>query len=394
MANVLSTTSSWGEKGKLVMTNAHRADGYATDVTENIETSEALAEKNPATIIVERVAAKVEMKYADTNEDGVFPITDEKGNDITFTVDGKETTMSVTVNGWTLNAYNQTSYLVKNHDASWATAAPFANWVGTNRTFWAKDANYAAGYGGLVYEAAPTTKQNATYCHENTMETATVSDGQQTNATTMLISATISYKDADGNDVPGATLYEYRGAYYTAATFKTLCMNALSPYAYYKADPVEGGTNHIYEGISESDITWEDTFESINAAKGEVVLEIKSVATKEGFTLVKKADNSAAALTDLNTAIKNDYVAACYSGGKTYYQVPIEHLAAEGTGQYGIVRNHSYVLTLSGIRNLGGADYNPEGEHIYIPGGDETNFYVAAKLQVLAWKVVTQDVEL
>ena len=106
-----------------------------------------------------------------------------------------------------------------------------------------------------------------------------------------------------------------------------------------------------------------------------------------------------------------------YNLGYAYFYAPIEHLAAfeneegplgKAVGQYGVVRNHSYKLTVNSITSLGapldddhfGTDPNnpdpdPEdpGEEPIIPDPDETAL-IKAELKVLSWHVVSQGVDL
>ena len=80
--------------------------------------------------------------------------------------------------------------------------------------------------------------------------------------------------------------------------------------------------------------------------------------------------------------------------GEAYFAVPIEHFGgtqdSDDTGAYGVVRNHSYVLNVTQISGLGEGIYDP-GEEI-IPNPGKKRYYVAATLNVLSWKTVSQDV--
>ena len=86
-----------------------------------------------------------------------------------------------------------------------------------------------------------------------------------------------------------------------------------------------------------------------------------------------------------------------------YYNIPIEHLRDDGKyndsdyvqkeGNYGVVRNHYYIITVNSIRNLGKAVNVPD-ERIIPNDDDVKNYFVAAKINVLSWKVVRQSVDL
>ena len=81
-------------------------------------------------------------------------------------------------------------------------------------------------------------------------------------------------------------------------------------------------------------------------------------------------------------------------GGKAYYYVPIKHLGNTGeVAEYGIVRNHFYKITLTGIKGFGTPVYNPELViDPTVPTYDNT--YLAARIKVLQWRIVKQDVNL
>ena len=80
--------------------------------------------------------------------------------------------------------------------------------------------------------------------------------------------------------------------------------------------------------------------------------------------------------------------------GFTYYYTPIQHLGTPGTlGEYGIVRNHSYQVTIQNIKGFGTPVYDPKKEiDPMIPSDDNT--YLAASIKVLSWRVVSSKVDL
>ena len=81
----------------------------------------------------------------------------------------------------------------------------------------------------------------------------------------------------------------------------------------------------------------------------------------------------------------------------TYYIVDIKHLGASGgSAEYGVVRNHVYQIAINSIKGYGspiysGLDFVVESPEY--PEEDEAS-YVAARINVLSWKVVTQGVEI
>ncbi len=82
-------------------------------------------------------------------------------------------------------------------------------------------------------------------------------------------------------------------------------------------------------------------------------------------------------------------------GGRTYYYTPIKHLGTPNSeAEYGVVRNHSYQVEITSIKGFGTPVYYPDTEKIIptLPSDDKT--YLAAKISVLSWRVVSSTVDL
>lgn len=90
-----------------------------------------------------------------------------------------------------------------------------------------------------------------------------------------------------------------------------------------------------------------------------------------------------------------------WKGGRTYFFTSIRHQGFQGltgTGDsdylFGVVRNHLYKVTLSGIYGLGtpviepGKPINPDRP------GDERPSYISARISILPWRVVPQNVSI
>lgn len=97
----------------------------------------------------------------------------------------------------------------------------------------------------------------------------------------------------------------------------------------------------------------------------------------------------------------------CFTGGKLYYQAPIEHLEASSDIDYssntdvsssnpytykGLVRNHYYIIDITAITGLGWPVYNVDEPLVIIPG-TEKEYYINCTINVLDWyKHDTQEV--
>ena len=78
-----------------------------------------------------------------------------------------------------------------------------------------------------------------------------------------------------------------------------------------------------------------------------------------------------------------------------YYYVPIRHLGTDPkkVGYYGIVRNHVYSINIQNMYGFGTPVYDPEKTIIpTIPSNDAT--YLAARINVLSWRVVKYNADL
>ena len=105
------------------------------------------------------------------------------------------------------------------------------------------------------------------------------------------------------------------------------------------------------------------------------------------------------AKTVADSAIRSISKVLYWNGGKTYYFVELEHIT-EGTGEtaqtyYGVVRNHLYLVNLTGLKGLGTPVPNPD--KIIVPekpGDSDMETYISANMIIQAYRVVNQEVTL
>ena len=405
-----TTQSGLGtDKGSFLMTNSSYISGSniitattidpATNLKETPE--EAKADGAPVDIYVERVAAKLTVKESVSEK--------ELSGDGYVLDNATGAAMKVVIDGWCANATNESSYYVKNLNDSWIGTAPFTNWTGTHRTFWAEDMNYTGGgdypdgatYTGLQYKkwTEATKKANdVEYIFENTInnDDAQVEGGDNTNVTTVLVAAHIMYKTSGDKTYQQGNIYRHNGVFYTEKGLKDVIVAGCDYYWFYTKDGKKTWT-----ALKADDVTFSFSNPASAINPGEVTVDVTAITkpTIGGGTdivLVKgegtesKTDATTEAIAALKGSIYTQNLMG-YKNGACYYQIPIEHLSsAAGNEFYGVVRNHSYVLTISDITGIGGAVYDPDKELPLIPGKDK-NYYMAAKLNILAWKVVTQS---
>lgn len=84
-----------------------------------------------------------------------------------------------------------------------------------------------------------------------------------------------------------------------------------------------------------------------------------------------------------------------YNDACAYFFKPIQHLAESGIGHYGVVRNHSYNLTVTSFSNLGTPlddDHVGDNEEDPIVPDPDVVALIRAELNVLSWNKVEQEV--
>lgn len=423
--NAIST-----EAGKFTMTNSVYVDGNnvvnATPISaSSVKETKEEALKSPVQIYVEREVAKVNMKAkADLKKtpepEGkiYFEIKDAE-----YVLDGVKVSARIVVDGWAVNAFNTTSYLVKNVPASWIATNPFANWhdEAAKRTFWAHDPNYSGSedyifsrdpkdepgtYKNVQYlswkEATLNDVNSYSYMYENTTDKASarVNGGELANVPTILIAAHVETAKT-GAAWTRQNIYKFGGLFYTAESLKN-----------YAAEQILKGKLHweytTAEGPKIASVVPDQVKAKIVANvednSGSVKVEVeKLTAPAEGAKLMKEGEPAseipsadwAKTVEDILNGEKGFNIAkkelVCFNNGMCYYQVPIKHNQAAGEVTYGTVRNHIYELTLSNIAKIGNPVFKPEEKLVLIPG-EEKDYYVSAELKILKWRVVTQDV--
>lgn len=99
------------------------------------------------------------------------------------------------------------------------------------------------------------------------------------------------------------------------------------------------------------------------------------------------------AVADVNGELAKIEPAKIYNDGMTYYYGDVKHLGAEGKlGEFGIIRNHSYKINVTGVKGFGTPVYDPvyRVEKPETPTDKES--YISAQINVLSWRTVSSDV--
>jgi len=381
-----------GTSGAFVMSNSvykHAATGKVVVATElaaeNICASSEDALENPVDIYVERVAAKVK-------------VTAKYGDGATSFDTGIETTAGeaiyAVIKGWEVTNIKNQAYLLKNIDATWTDDALGFTWNDAPyfRSYWANTTN--AGWNNPKHpwtweqvDNAATGENNFAYYYENTDansadlafdENGNITAGTH-NKSQLLVAA--EFVDKDGKAIQIA---EWYGQKYTIENLKIAIANAVKSQIF-----IKGETETT--SIAPADI---DFFQEDDKVSDNRYLSFAKLATASENKSFVGPDGTTALSTDqVNTLLKSVRPAKIWTEGG-YYYMDIKHLGTTGTtGEFGLVRNHVYDITIDGIKGLGTPVYDPE--KIITPEKPESDeSYIAARINVLAWRVVSQNVTL
>lgn len=397
-------------------------DVCSTPVANYVHASSADALKNPVDIYVERVHAKVNAKidadYVRTgetekawskNSDGKYQINVGNIDVTTYDENTNATPTTKTypvyavVQGWQVADANGKAEVCKQINTSWyAGELGISPWTTSDyhRCFWSKSVPFTQGaQGGANHPVNPKfediklslTEDFSTtpvYTLPNTPTEVIANPKTSLNyLTKLIVAAKLVYEDGNGS-YKSAQVCQYRGLTYLGedAVKKQIAGGFTQ---YFKKSSDAGAT--VYKSLEASDIAFKTVAGSSSVKDYEVVATLASTV---GELYVKKGETwTIVSKDDVNAALAKEE-AQVRTDGDTYYYTPIKHLGSEGKlGEYGIVRNHSYQVTIQNIKGFGTPVYDPTKEiDPMIPSDDDT--YLAARINVLSWRVVSSKVNL
>lgn len=424
-------TKFYDETNGFVMSNSvyesAGQDVCSTPVANNVFASSEAALKKPVDIYVERVNAKVNAKidadYVRTNEtekawsknaEGKYQIN--VGNiDVTTYAENTNATPTTktypvyaVVQGWQVADANGKAEVCKQINTAWyAGELGISPWTTSDyhRCFWSKSVPFNFGaQGGVNHPVNPKFENiklslsgdfstTPVYTLPNTPTEVIANPTTSLNTLTKLIvAAKLVYLDKDGKYKP-AQVCQYRGLTYLGE--EAVKKQIVGGFAkYFKKTTTESGD--VYKSIEASDIAFKTVVpgspESSEVKNYEVVATLASTV---GDLYVKNGDAwTIAPKDDVNAALAKETAQVRSTDGATYYYTPIKHLGEAGKlGEYGIVRNHSYQVTIQNIKGFGTPVYDPKKEIDPMIPTDE-NTYLAASIKVLSWRVVSSKVDL
>ena len=334
-----------------VMSSSVYSDGtnkvWVADITGHVATDKTTAERNPVDIYVERVAAKLTSTATGAGQSGKYLVGE--------TTNGKK--VYAVIKGWGLAKETTDANLIKKIDATWTD-----NDLGI--TMW----NHPA-YFRCYWE---TSRSDMSQGKSYNAYTSQIGDVYYTNPNTYANNkpqyvATVELQYEDGTK---AEICKYKGVEY------------LSEEAVKKAILAE---NKDYKKRTTTDAGTETTGLTVNDIHFVVDGYRVKAQLNEGVT-VYKGDVDATA--ELNDKLAGS-LAEIRSEGRAYYYTDVKHLGSA----MGIVRNHFYQIDVNTIKGFGTPVYDPNSEFVPVTPED-TQTYLAAKINVLSWRIVKQTVDL
>lgn len=421
------TGKTFHDESGFVMTNSTYEDGgkdlCTTLLSGRTYSTEDKALANPVDVYVERINAKVKAFIDPDNANFVKVTTDEtvdgvnfngkyktkeKVGDLTVTKpDGSPQDIPVFayIEAWGVADENDQSTYYKQIDVqNWTDAT--LGFDGTpwssrdyHRCFWSKGvafggtdpvhnptnhpfSEYKANLGDALY-TLPNTPTN----YLGTTGKA-YDDPMKSELTKFLVTARLAYDDGSGNILP-AEICTYKGQNFLGQeNVKKVLADEFGTYYKMKtSDPVP-----TYEKIEPTDIEFSTTTDggSLKLQDYQVVAKLKNITD-----LYRMSGGS---YVPVNMAdVKNELQAVpveIHNGGRTYYYTPIKHLGKpKSIAEYGIVRNHSYQVELGSIKGFGTPVYDPDKKIVPVVPSDDLT-YLAARINVLSWRVVPSKVNL
>lgn len=419
------TGQTFHDGNGFVMTNSTYEDG-GKDLCTTLLAGRTFSTKdkaldNPVDVYVERINAKVKASIAADNTNFEKVTTDVKLDGVNF--NGKYKTkvgdLTVTksdgstkdipvfayIEAWGVADENDQSTYYKQIDVqNWTDATLGFDGTGTpwssrdyHRCFWSKGvafggvpahnpanhpfSEYKANLGDALYTLpnTPTNYLGTTgKAYDNPMKSE---------LTKFLVTARLAYDDGSGNILP-AEICTYKGQKFLGQkNVKKVIADELG--TYYKMKTSTAGTT--FEKIEPTDIEFSTTTEgSLKLQDYQVVANLKNITelyrmSGGSYVLANMAD------------VKNELQAVpveIHNQGRTYYYTPIKHLGKKGSiAEYGIVRNHSYQVELGSIKGFGTPVYDPDKKIVPVVPSDDLT-YLAARINVLSWRVVPSKVDL
>lgn len=330
---------------------------------------------------------------------------------------------------WSLNVKNNKVYPVKVLSDNFINLKQ-ETWPGANywdgkadyRTYWAEDPNYSSSdqddFTIIKFSDLKTDPGKPEYCLENTFD----QDNQYRHKTTTAViyaQYTPQFEGSSSTEKPSnhETWIALNNNFYSQSTFIS---NFLAGQNIYKksdnkyVSPTHEDVDFKYTAVTGGD----NNSQTIGGKDYSLDAKTQDPTTLyfyKGSDISNPQDEDFEEYSETHwTNLKEAFTEYCskaqiYINGYCYYEIPIRHFtdtevpleenwsgeyAQKHLGRYGIVRNHSYKLTINKVLNPGkpiiGNEITPENT----PDDDEPDYYMDVTINVLPWAVRSQGVDL
>lgn len=350
-----------------IMTNSVYKDGAgkvvdATPLTiDHFHTTSDKAMENPVTIYVERMTAKVSVVAGAEEFDTGVKLNEQN--------------VYAKIVGWDLVSNQTESYFVKSIDASWTDEELGFTWNDAPyyRSYWT--GNCVAANVSNTFNYAGLTNTDATIEYVGEQVKAA-----NTDRTKYIVKAELQKANGDALEIA-----QWYGTNYAGEEnlLKAVVATLQNKFMHKNGD--------TYNSIEHTQL--QCVAGMTDAESYEVKFQLATgVETNNWFSF----DGSTyTPINDINAELAKLEPAKVWNDGMTYYYADVKHLGTkDSAGEFGIVRNHSYKVNVTGVKGWGTPVYDPNQnvEKPVKPTDKET--YIAAEINVLSWRVVSNNVTL
>ena len=395
LSNLSSTVVSGGldgTSGSFIMSSAVLYSSSTLTsgpaVSASVYTTVSEAQASPATIYVDRLAAKVTINTqssSDTNNEGLvqaasgsaspyailsstYPIQDYDETN-SKAVLYQKAKVKVVIDGWGITGTNSNAYLIKNITVNnsafttddvlakaYSNSALSSGWYNstTNQLHWAEDVNYSSSYGTgssetyalsyVKYSDLGTCSTDASYYQENTVDYSGQSSTTYNCAGKAIITPALvlaAHLEIDYNSDNSDTYTSLDYDDYTGGTSTSDNLYFLNGYFYtvngLKYEIIELLKNAGYTGASSATLSYSDissatiTISRISGTSYGYVTSVSDLTLyKEGSSVSDVADAINTVLGYSSTSSSSDL--KLYTAGKCYYAALIEHMSSTSSG--------------------------------------------------------------
>lgn len=419
---------------------------FTTDIKGKAQATEAEAKKpeNTVDVYVERVVSKIRTSGIKTTGDDKFVKDGQK-----IKIDGEEVEYIPVIEGIEIANVAKSTFLIKSINGwkswDWSTGggSKFAwNDPANKRCYWTSTPTELE-FDNLSWNAIsnPTLEggaPNSDYNDPTKGQTFYVLPNTHPSInTSVLVTATLKKKNADGTAGEPLEFLYWGGNYYAVGddnprnndgTENKNYKGFLSQYALiltnlgYRIQYQESSGIDKRRDIKASDLRWItkeeqlantkranpynfDAHETTACIEQDLIWEfieeakagdgVRSSSTKF-VKLNSNGEPEAATFEAANQKLREKVNRVwMWTGGRCYYYVDINHFGpktATTDFSHGLIRNHIYDLTLNSLMGIGTPVFNPD--EIIIPNKPSDKlWYLAAKLNILKWRLVKQTVD-